>query len=175
MASGGTTWQARNATSRANRAIKINLRMQTYVDQVFQNTKLSVAQKLKMVGQAVRDRTVYNLSLPVRKYKSKRTGRTVVDPSSRSKRGEYPRADSTRLLKDVFWDFNQNQLVVRVGVTLEYGLILEVKLGRSFLRRSLNEALPWISLMFTSNPSDAQIAGALSASEVVPNPGSVPQ
>lgn len=184
MASGGTTWQARNAASRANRAVRINCRMVSYVDKVFENTKLSVFARLRIAAQMTRDATVYNISRPVTKRTSRSTvmthglgwskkrtvSKTRVDPKSRSKPGEFPKADTTRLMKDIFYDIDRKQLVARVGTTLDYAIFLETRLNRSFLRRTLTQMLPFIRLLFRESASQQEISGALNSAQVEPNP-----
>jgi len=119
--------------------IKFDVRLNLNIDRLVANTKLTVAQRIKIAGQLLRDGVVVNLSRPVRKYRSKRTGKMVVDPKSRSVRGEFPRADTTRLLKDIYHLFRSEELASYVGTRLLYGKILETRMDRSFLRRTLNE------------------------------------
>jgi hypothetical protein len=42
-------------------------------------------------------------------------------------------------MKDIFHVHDPSVPVSRIGTTLKYGLLLEVKLNRSFLRRTLME------------------------------------
>ncbi len=138
----GTPLSVFNARTLRNwnvKRIQFDVRLNLQIDKLVANTKLTVAQRIKIAGQILRDFVVINLSRPVRKYRSKRTGRTVVDPKSRSVRGEFPRADTTRLLKDIYHLFRSEELASYVGTRLLYGKILETKRDRSFLRRSLNE------------------------------------
>lgn len=69
--------------------------------------------------------------------------KTVVDPESRSKPGEFPRADTTLLLKSIFLEgpewTGETTVECRVGMPLDYGVRLELQMQRSFLVRTLNE------------------------------------
>jgi hypothetical protein len=117
--------------------------------QVRRNISIGMTARLKLAAQLVRDRTVINISRPVTKLKGT-NGRIVVDPASRSKPGEFPKADTTRLMKDIFWQMNSANSAM-VGTTLDYGLFLETRMNRSFLRRTLNEMLPTVRRMLTTD------------------------
>lgn len=131
--------------------LRVETRVKFFINDVLKKKNLSMAQRVKVATQLLRDKVATNLSRPVRKIKRRysvkdqQTGavsmhsRTTVDPNSRSKPGEFPRADTTRLMKDIFKSMSDDGLEGRVGTTLKYGLILETRLDRSFLRRTLNE------------------------------------
>ena len=74
-----------------------------------------------------------------------------MDPGSRSKPGEFPKADTTRLMKDIFWRMESKTSAI-VGTTLDYGLFLETRMDRSFLRRTYREQLPVIRKILLSGP-----------------------
>jgi hypothetical protein len=125
-------------------------------EQVKMGLKKGMRTRVRTAAMLLRDRVVVNISKPVRKLSSERTGRTIVDPASRSKSGQFPRADTTRLMKDVFWqeEMSKEPMAI-VGTTLNYGLILETRMNRSFLRRTLLEVVPLIRTILTvGNPSD---------------------
>jgi hypothetical protein len=105
--------------------------------------------RLKVAAQMVKDQTTRNISRPVLKYKGIRSGRIQVDPESRSKPGEFPKADTTRLMKDIFYEVLKEDHAV-VGTTLGYGLLLEVEMDRSFLRRTLTEMQPVVKRILTA-------------------------
>jgi len=113
-------------------------------DQFQARVRATMRQRITAAAQVLRDQVVINLGIPVIKRKSARTGRITVDPTSRSKPGEFPRADTTRLMKDIFWkiDERHNEISATVGTSLDYGLRLETKMNRSFLRRTFREMLP---------------------------------
>jgi len=71
--------------------------------------------------------------LPVEKDNK---GRVTV----RSLPGQFPRAETTLLLKSIFWQ-RKSKLRRWIGTSLDYGLHLEVnpRLDRSFLLRTINE------------------------------------
>ena len=123
--------------ARDRRIVRFNTRLEWYGDNVLRNVNLGFAQRLKAIGQLLRDKCVINISIPVVKEKSKITGKIIV--TERSVEGEFPRADTTRLMKDVYWEFREEELSVRLGTTLDYGLWLETRMHRSFLRRTFQE------------------------------------
>jgi hypothetical protein len=130
-------YEAETLAAWTQRRVRIELRVQSFIDQKLKQVNLTIAQRVKFATNFLRDKVKANLSRPVRKIKSRT--RTVVDPASRSKKGEFPRADTSRLMKDIFVAFSDDGMEGRVGTTLKYGLILETKMDRSFLRRTMNE------------------------------------
>ena len=126
----------------AKRLMNFDVKIEWFGDVVKRDLGKSMRGRVMIACQLLRDRIVVNLAKPVVKVKS-RNGRTRVDPASRSKPGEFPRADTTRLMKDIFWDM-QSDTVGRVGTTLDYGLVLETRMDRSFLVRTLKEMSPRI-------------------------------
>lgn len=129
--------QERMQAARDARMLRFNTRLQWYGDRVLRNINMGMDQRLKIIGQLVRDKVVINISIPVVKEKSKITKRIIV--TERSSPGEFPRADTTRLMKDIFWEFRPEIRAVNIGTTLDYGLFLETRMHRSFLRRTLLE------------------------------------
>lgn len=126
----------RAVEARDRRILRWGARVE-YLGQRWQkNFKMTVKARLMLVGQLLRDRIVINIAIPVTKYRNNRGTISVTD---RSKPGEYPRADTTRLMKDVFWKLMDNEREVRVGTTLDYGFILETQANRSFLLRTFRE------------------------------------
>jgi len=133
------------AAGLARRSERYGARVQWYGRQVRDNVRMTAARRIQLVGQLLRDKVVINLSTPVRKYKGPRSKRIQVDPASRSKPGGFPHAETTRLMKDIFYEMEPKAAggtvaaAAIVGTTLDYGLILETKRDRSFLVRTLNE------------------------------------
>ena len=111
---------------------------------------MNMRQRLQLAGQLLRDRVVINISRPVTKTRrvGGRGGGSRIVVTNRSRPGEFPKADMTRLMKDVFFRFEDEETVV-VGVSLDYGLILETRMDRSFLVRTLNELRPAIIRILT--------------------------
>ncbi len=122
------------------RRARSQAQIEWFGNQVAQNIRVGMAARLRVAAQLLRDRVVINLSKPVEKTRGQRSGRTRVVPGSRSRPGEFPRADTTRLMKDIFYEVDG--MTARVGTTLDYGLILETQMDRSFLQRTMNELRP---------------------------------
>lgn len=134
--------------ARQRRMVRFNTRLEWFGARVMNNVNIGMVARLKASAQLLRDKVVINISIPVVKVKSPRTGRIIV--TERSKPGEFPRADTTRLMKDIFWEVDERAHTGRVGTTLDYGLYLELYMNRSFLRRTLNEIAPQIGLIIGS-------------------------
>ncbi len=132
-------FNARTLRNWSAKRLKFRIRLNLNIQTVLSKTKLKVAQRVRIAGQLLRDAVVVNLSRPVRKYTGPRSGRVQVDPESRSKEGEFPRADTTRLMKSIYARHIPELATSRIGTNLGYGVILEVSLERSFLRRTLRE------------------------------------
>ncbi len=86
---------------------------------------------MRVAGQLLRDRIKINLSIPV----GRDTHHRVVE---RSRPGEFPRMETTRLRGDIFSSTSrvgQHRVRTVVGTRLEYGRELEtsVYLNRAFL------------------------------------------
>lgn len=141
---GAANFKQRMLAARQNRYIRFQTRLVWLADKLTQKVTWGMATRLRVACQLLRDKVVLNISYPVTKYKSKLTGRTVVDPASRSKPGQFPHADTTRLMKDVYWVVNDKALEGKVGTTLDYGLILELEMNRSFLIRTWQEMKQYV-------------------------------
>ena len=145
---------AQQAAGLARRSSRFKERIKWFDKKVAKQINLTLTQRVGLAGQLVRDKTVINLSTPVRKIKRRisrgpNQGKTLtrVDPDSRSKPGEFPRADTTRLMKSV--TFSQVGTEARIGTNLGYGLLLETEFDRSFLVRTLNEMRSTIKKILT--------------------------
>ncbi len=101
-------------------------------------------------------RVVQNINVPVKKVVVKRVrdtsgtrtggpkGSKYTKVTERSQKGEYPRADTTQLLKSIFHDVRETSPGVvegSVGTPLDYGLFLEISedLDRRYLTKTLDE------------------------------------
>jgi len=96
----------------------------------------------------LQDAIVKNISVPV--VKKIVNGRTIV--TKRSKPGEFPRADTTQLMKTIFndvVDYGNGVIHGYVGTPLGYGLELETLKQRQFLTRTLNEEIGNITGLLT--------------------------
>lgn len=146
--------------ARERRIARWNVRINWFGDRVRRNVHMGMETRLKVTAQLLRDRVVINISIPVVKAKRKvtstdpATGRTRTSTKTvvteRSKPGEFPRADTTRLMKDIFWELRLEEWAARVGTTLDYGLTLELYMRRSFLRRTLFETQNQIGVIIAS-------------------------
>ena len=134
--------------ARQRRITAWNTRLQWYGENVLRNINVGMAARLKAIGQLIRDKVVINISIPVVKEKSKRTNRIIV--TERSQPGEFPRADTTRLMKDIYWEYRPEIQSVRVGTTLDYGVWLETRMNRSFLRRTFAEVAEEIRIILAT-------------------------
>jgi len=145
-----------HAAKRAERAGRVNTRIEWFDAQLTAGVKKTAKQRVAFAAQTLRDAIVVNISTPVRKIagsapKDKKTGqfqkggKSRVDPSSRSKPGEFPHAETTRLRKDIFWQSTHGGNGAIVGTTLDYGLILELYRDRSFILRTFNQLRPKLS------------------------------
>jgi len=114
-------------------------RIEWFIDQVSNTVNLSMTQRVRTATEFLRSRVVKNISIPVTKATSRKTGRVVV--LERSKPGEFPRADTTQLMKTIFKKVKSTKSFAEgyVGTPLDYGLILETRMNRSFLVRTLRE------------------------------------
>lgn len=134
---------------RLERSQRIKQRIVWFDQRIAAGVKMTANARVAFAAQTLRDQIVVNIGKPVKKYRVHIRGKTKgggksrsatrVDPSSRSKPGEFPRVDTSRLLKDIFWDKVGDGSKAIVGTTLDYGLILEVFMDRSFILRTYEE------------------------------------
>ncbi len=125
-----------------SRAASDAVRMEWFLKEVSDKITLTLHERVKLATEYVRSKVVKNISKPVSKkrVRVKSTGRTYTRRYNRSKPGQYPRADTTLLMKTIFTDVVRLSDSVsdgRVGTPLDYGLTLELLKNRSFLVRTL--------------------------------------
>jgi hypothetical protein len=154
---------AEQSAAMAARRERFATRIRWFEEQFRRGVRVTMRSRLRLAAQLLRDAVVINISRPVTKIKGPQTrgrlgqyqkqGFRVVN---RSRPGEYPKADTTRLMRDIFYQM-EGQLSAIVGTTLDYGLILEVspRLQRSFLRRTLNERWPLIERILVQGQGGA--------------------
>ncbi len=113
-------------------------RIEWFIKSVTDKVELSMKKRVKIATAFLLRQTTKNISRPVTKGTGPRGGRVV---KNRSKGGEFPKADTTQLMKTLIEDVRKTGDVWEgfVGTPLDYGVILETKLNRSFLVRTLNE------------------------------------
>lgn len=119
-------------------ALKEIIRIEWFITQVSNKVRGTMRQRIRVATALLKNHVVNNISTEVIKSQGPRGG-TIV--TGRSKRGEFPHADTLRLMRSIIsgtvadrtgpWGW--------VGTTEEHGLLLETKMNRSFLVRTLNE------------------------------------
>jgi hypothetical protein len=124
---------------RAGRAGRAQVNIEWFIDDVQRRTDLTFHQRMLIVVEYLRDTVVRNISVPVVKVVV--GNRTRV--TERSKPGEFPRADTTQLYKSIFGDVVQTDKGFEgyVGTPIDYGMILETRMNREFLGRTLREEI----------------------------------
>ena len=124
-------------------------RIEWFIENVSNKMAMTLRKRMNMATQYLKDKVVRNISTPVIKSIGPRGGRVVT---GRSKPGEYPHAETTQLLKTVFREvrvISPGVIEGYVGTPLSYGLILETRMDRSFLVRTLNEELGTLRQLLT--------------------------
>lgn len=127
---------------REARAVVSQIRIEWFIEDVLNKVGASMAKRVRIATEYLHSKITLNISKAVVVGTGPRSGRRVV--IERSKRGEFPRADTTQLMKTLIRDVKQDeagQWSGYVGTPLSYGLILETDedLDRKFLVRTLNE------------------------------------
>lgn len=153
----GASFKARMLKARAARYVRFTARLEWLGKQLEKKVSWGMATRLKVAGQLLRDKIVLNISYPVEKVKTRIKSRfnddtgeiynsrgTRVVPGSRSKPGGFPHADTTLLMKTVYWVVNDAALQAKIGTPLDYGLILETRMNRSFLVRTWYEMRTYV-------------------------------
>lgn len=134
---------------RTTRAASDEVRWEWFLRNVSDKIQMTLRQRVQLATRHLRDKVVQNLSQPVTVGTGPMGGRVVTD---RSVAGEFPKADLTNLMKGIF---DEVKLVGTglvdgfVGTPTDYGLILETKMDRSFLVRTMNEQAGTITRIMT--------------------------
>jgi len=126
---------------RVTKAAQRQVRIEWYIKEVSNTIKLTMKQRVTYATHLLKDRVVRNISTLVVKSIGPRGGRVVT---GRSVAGEFPHADTTQLLKTIFEEVREvspGAYEGYVGTPLDYGLILETRMNRSFLVRTLYESV----------------------------------
>ena len=126
-------------------SLEKDVKFRWFLDEVASRIRLTAKQRVKLATEFLRNKVVLNISRPVVKAQGKRSRRVQV--VQRSRPGEFPRADTTTLMKSIFGEVRNESVgpMGYVGTPLDYGLCLEVSLDRSFLVRTLLENVDTIS------------------------------
>lgn len=131
--------------ARTARTARYRSRVKWFGNQLAAGVTLAMQSRVKIAAELLKSKVQINLMKPVRKYGMP----VMVDPSSRSKPGEFPRADTTRLYKSIFWKMTGRTSAI-IGTPLKYGLRLELKMNRSFLRRTLYAEVAMLRRVLTA-------------------------
>jgi len=146
--------QQRQAKMQAKRgASKSGAILEWYGEALKKSVDKNSRQRLAIAASFLKKQVQQNINRPVLKYKGIRSNRIQVDPESRSKPGEYPKADTTHLRKTIIFEMRKKGSASQeaiVGTPLDYGILLETQMNRSFLRRTLQEELPRIRRILLS-------------------------
>jgi len=125
---------------RAEAATHTEVRIKWFIEEVSNKIAMTMRQRMDIVTHILKDRVVRNISVPVVKGTGPRGGRVAL---GRSLPGEYPRADTKQLMRTIFKEVREvvpGAYEGYVGTPLDYGLILETRMGRKFLLASLYES-----------------------------------
>ena len=125
------------------------VRFQWFLREVSDKISITMRERVRVATEHLKSKVVRNISRPVTKGKGPFGGRVVTN---RSLPGEYPKAETTSLLKGIFSDvidFGNGTVDGIVGTPLDYGLILETRMNRSFLVRTLGEEQQTINRILT--------------------------
>jgi len=124
---------------RVGRAAEREVKIKWFIEEVSSKMAMGMRQRVSLATHLLKDRVVRNISTPVLKGVGPRGGRVVT---GRSVAGEFPHAETLQLQRTIFEEVQETSPSVYdgfVGTPLSYGLILETKMNRSFLVRTLYE------------------------------------
>lgn len=135
------------AAAQARRMVKLTARIawiQDFAEQVKNRVDLTAQQRVKIATELVKNSVIRNISVPVVKTPTERVhGKgSYTKVTERSKSGEFPRTDTGQLLRTVMSTVEKTPWggwVGYIGSPLSYGVILELRMSRSFLVRTLVE------------------------------------
>jgi len=139
-------------SGRAGRAARKAVEIEWFIRNVSDKVKLTMRKRVRITTEFLKAKVVKNISRPVTKGGTgPRGGKIVTD---RSKPSEFPKADTTQLMKTIFGEVRQVSPGVFdgfVGTPLDYGLILETnkRLDRSFLKRTFDEERSTVTRILT--------------------------
>lgn len=126
---------------RITRAVANKARLDILVDNIHNEIELPLKKRAMIAVEYLKTTIIRNISKSVGRA-TNQAGHVYI--TERSLPGEFPRAETTQLLKTIFSEFAEVRPGVYegfVGTPLNYGLILEtsLKLDRRFLSRTLEE------------------------------------
>ena len=134
---------------RAGRAGRAQVNIEWFIDDVQRRTDMTFHQRVLTAIEYLRVKVIANINVPVVKQvvtltRGPNKGKSRTRVLERSKPGEFPRADTEELYKSIFSIVVQteNGFEGYIGTPQDYGIRLELKMDRSFLRRTLMEEIP---------------------------------
>lgn len=135
--------RARRDSSQAVSASNI----EWYIKEVSDKITMTLERRMQVTVEYLRSKVVKNISKPVDIVVGPKGGKNIV----RSKPGEFPRADTTMLMKTVFGDVKKTKTGVSgyLGTPMSYGPTLELEMERQFLTRTLYEEKPTVVRLLT--------------------------
>lgn len=118
-----------------------NVRIEWYIRNVSDKIAITMKGRVMLATELVKSKVVQNISTPVVKGKGSRGGYRVT---GRSKPGEFPHAETTQLMKGIFGEVRKSVggWDGYIGTPHHYGVILELRMNRRFLTRTLEEERP---------------------------------
>jgi len=130
---------------RVARASAKQVEIEWFIGKATRTIQLTMKRRVRLATQLLQSRVVQNLSVPV----GRGVGGQIVQ---RSKPGEFPRAETVQLMRTIFTDFQSDETGVsgHVCTPLDYGLLLELKMQRPFLVRTLMEEKRKITKLLAS-------------------------
>ena len=106
--------------------------------------------RVRVATERLKSKIVKNISIGVTVGVGPKGGRVITN---RSKPGEFPHAETAQLMRTVFSDIvggRDGSTTGYVGTPLAYGLILETRMNRSFLVRTLLEESASLGLILAA-------------------------
>lgn len=156
MAYGTSAAVSRALARRVTAAERSTVRIEWFINELSNTVALSMFGRVVVATQYLQDKVVRNISRPVTKTYVKRVrdtsktktggprGSQYTQVNDRSKKGEFPKADTVEMLKSIFSGVDETEKWIYdgfVGSPLEYALILETNenLDRRFLTKTADE------------------------------------
>lgn len=142
---------------RIRRAADDERDIEWFTNDVMKSVNITLRGRVALASEFIRSKVVYNISRPVTKTLiTSITGtssggtrnRYHVLITNRSLPGEYPKADTTLLMRTIFTHVVSITPDIHdgyIGTPIDYGLILETQMNRSFLKRTFFEN--WVKMV----------------------------
>lgn len=114
---------------------------QWFIKEVTDHVNITLRKRMRIAVNFLKDKIVLNIRKPVTKSIGPRGGLVVTN---RSKPGEFPKADTTQLMRTLLTEVRNVSPGVTdgfVGSPLDYSLFIELDINRSFLLRTFNEEI----------------------------------